>query len=181
MHGLEGVGAGMRVAIDVGCWPGGGDSIGHLIRELGVTHVFGFDPHPETPKLNGEEYGGALVWTFRHAAHERDGHIGWRKSGYGSYTTREKKAPQVATVDLAAFIKKLIAVQDEKGEPVEYLALKLDCEGDEFPILRHLIATGIIHVLDLLWVEWHGNDLVRKELLEWVDDNTDIEVHEWTM
>lgn len=171
----------MRVAIDVGCWPGGGDSIGHLIRELGVTHVFGFDPHPETPKLAGDEVDGALVWTFRSAAHEREGYIGWRKSGYGSYTTRENRAPQVPTIDIAAFIKTLVETQDEKKEPVEWLALKLDCEGDEFPILRHLIDTGVIHVIDLLWVEWHGNELVQRELLEWIDKHTDIEVAEWTM
>lgn len=171
----------MRVAIDIGCWPGGFDSIRHLIKELKVDRVFGFDPHPDTPVYAGDEIDGALVWTYRQAASDKDGTVGWRQSGWGSYTTNEPGATQVPSIDIAEFVMKLLRAQDEKQDEVNYLAMKLDCEGDEFPILRHLIATGVIETIDLLWVEWHGNDPTRHELEEWITENTECEIAEWTL
>ncbi len=171
----------MKVAIDVGCWPGGFDSISYLIDELKVDKLIGFDPHPETPIYKGNKIKGAKVWTYRSAAHTRDGFIGWRQSGWGSYTTGEESAPQVPMVDFAAFLKKLIESAEDTDREIEWLAVKLDIEGDEFPLLRHLIDTGVINVIDLLWVEWHGNDGSRKALTEWIEQHTKCELHEWTL
>ena len=35
--------------------------------------------------------------------------------------------------------------------------LKLDCEGAEYPLLEHLLDTGVAKRVDLLLIEWHAH------------------------
>ena len=37
----------------------------------------------------------------------------------------------------------------------DYVILKVDIEGAEFDLLRHIISNGLLHLIDILAVEWH--------------------------
>lgn len=53
----------------------------------------------------------------------------------------------IGVTDLSKFIEKL--------EDREYLLVKMDIEGSEYPVLRHLIKEGTISKIDDLYVEFH--------------------------
>ena len=71
-------------------------------------------------------------------------------------------------------------VDTEEGrvwlEPPPEIILKLDCEGSEYDLLRHLIKTGADTMLKLAWIEWHAPDRGR----ELIEGEIACEIREWT-
>jgi FkbM family methyltransferase len=63
---------------------------------------------------------------------------------------------EVTCIDLAAFIQRL---------PRGLLVLKLDIEGAEFTVVRHLLATDTMKLVNVLVVEWHDK-LMKSESVE---------------
>jgi FkbM family methyltransferase len=77
------------------------------------------------------------------------------------YTPSKSAAVKVTTFSLADFI-----ITQSLRYPV--IVLKLDVEGAEYQILRHLIATNAVRLLSHLYVEFHAEDVaspLREQLL----------------
>eukprot|EP00002_Diphylleia_rotans_P001963 TRINITY_DN11197_c0_g1_i1.p1 TRINITY_DN11197_c0_g1~~TRINITY_DN11197_c0_g1_i1.p1 ORF type:complete len:243 (-),score=60.40 TRINITY_DN11197_c0_g1_i1:297-1025(-) len=42
--------------------------------------------------------------------------------------------------------------------PRDFVILKMDIEGAEFPVIRQLIAEGLLPMVDVMAIEWHNNN-----------------------
>ena len=176
----------MTVVIDVGCARyGGAQSLEHLVAEFDPVMVYGFDPSNEIVASAGADWSrvnpnelryltpsGCGVVLEQKAAWIHDGTIGYRADGLGSWVTDLQGAPQVECVDMAIFIQDI-----HDNVPQEEIVLKLDCEGSEYEILRHLINKGVDKLLTLAWVEWHSPDRGRAR----IEEEISCEVVEWRL
>ena len=140
------------------------------------------------------EVDGCRVIVQGRAAWTHDGEIGYREDGLNSWVTDLKDAPRVPCFDLATFIYQ-IAYKDMLREPPPMLPLtpldlkmprpqpselpeiilKIDAEGSEYDLLRHLIGTGADRLLKLAWVEWHEPDHGRAK----IEEEIVCEIVEW--
>jgi len=77
-----------------------------------------------------------------------------RRVGRTAKSDRDKaicdrpRAETVATIDLAAFVSKKM----QQGDRV---LMKMDIEGAEGTVLRHLLDSGVACHLEALYLEWH--------------------------
>ncbi len=156
------------IVIDIGCARYGGDySIERLIEEFKPTWLYGFDPVEPLGRAYTEgsttvfinANGAAAGWTY-------DGEIGFREDGLNSWVTEVKGAPQVPCFDLARFIV---------GLDANDIVLKIDAEGSEYDLLKHLMASGADALLALAWIEWHQPDRGRKL----IEEHIACEIREW--
>jgi FkbM family methyltransferase len=98
-----------------------------------------FNPEKTNPKYGGNQDGeGSTFMTLEN----------WRikipsNPGAGDFID----SYIVDVTDLSKFIENL--------EDREYLLIKMDIEGSEYPVLRHLIKEGTISKIDDLYVEFH--------------------------
>lgn len=161
------------IVIDVGCAKHGGDySIERLIQEFSPVILYGFDPAADFTHMLWEE-NGCTVAVSREAAWTWDGTVGFTVAGLGGHV--DKDGQPTKCVDLARFISEL-----PDGEEV---ALKIDAEGGEYPLLEHLIATGTDRRLKMVWVEWHPkaarvNSLPDPRRVK-IEKALSCEVHQW--
>ena len=115
------------------------------------------------PNILFNEYCSDLI---NSAAWIYDGEITWFQFGYSGGSTldtqkasilrnrkpfkQEVKDEQVNSVicfDIDKYIK-----QFKKND---YIILKLDIEGAEYKVLKHMIENGSIDFIDELFIEWH--------------------------
>jgi FkbM family methyltransferase len=163
------------IVIDVGCARYGGDySIERLIEEFSPDVLYGFDPNPAVT-VTGEALAtredrttkiildNSAAWTY-------DGEIGYVDDGLNSWITERHEEPRVPCFDLARFIRDL----PQESE----IVLKIDAEGAEYELLRHLIGTGTDSLLKLAWVEWHGSPTSRSDRA-WIEAEIGCELAEW--
>lgn len=138
------------IAIDVGCSPKGGDSIGLIIRENRPERLYGFDPSPAVEPVVGDSVvDGVPVHVEPVAAWTYDGELHWIPYGYGTVSVENVEGSIVVPcIDLARFIV-------EELPPTEPILLKLDCEGGEYRLLPHLLDKGLGERLEAVWIEWH--------------------------
>jgi FkbM family methyltransferase len=66
-----------------------------------------------------------------------------------------KSGQDVECIDFSEFILKNFTQND-------YIVCKMDIEGAEYEIIRHLHETGALSYFDILYVEWHNHILHRK-------------------
>lgn len=155
------------VAIDIGAaWHGGPDSW-ELLMEFKPHTIYGFDPALEPRMFIHEgtrvELSDKAAWTYY-------GWVLFSGHGFGGHVTAEQHAGDrsVRCFDLAAFILSL------GDEPI---VLKMDCEGAEYPLLRHLIDKDATRSIWKIWVEWHKPRRGMKKIMEAID----CEWAEWTL
>lgn len=155
--------------IDVGAFPHRHEvSVEPLIERFNPDRLFAFDPYPEQP-VGVFQVGRTLVVSDRVAAWTRDGLTelavvagdrAWDSTVMTEKNTRGEWDGQVVGVgcfDLAAWIdRKLYG---------DRIVLKLDCEGAEYPLLEHLLETGVADRIELLLVEWHAHRMVGSDLV----------------
>ena len=149
----------MRTFVDLGAY--NGDTIeqffnwGHLLGDPRDFKIYAFEPNPEhwsALKTLALQKGNMTI--SPKAAWTEDGTADFSVYGIGSTLMRSKNTwdkgniIQVDCFDFSQWIR-----QFEK----EFLIVKMDIEGSEFPILRKLIADKTIHYIDHLWVEMHPN------------------------
>jgi FkbM family methyltransferase len=92
--------------------------------------------------LNREDGDGSTLFRHKLTRHE-----GW-------YGELDRHSPiKVAAIDLSAWLR-------THCRPGDYVILKLDVEGAEYPLLRKMIRDGTIDLIDELLIEWHW-DRVR--------------------
>lgn len=143
----------MSVVVDLGCYPHQDiDSIGILADRYQPRLLLGFDPLAQ-PELFRR--GDTVVMTVPLAAWTRSGTVGFQEAGIDS-SVSNMGGQTVGCFDLAD----LLAAFDG-----EQLVVKMDVEGAEYPLLEHLHAENADARLDLLIVEWHGDDDERDRLL----------------
>jgi hypothetical protein len=159
--------------IDVGCARYGNDySIERLIEEFHPDVVYGFDPSDEIVATAAEDWErighdlrfltpeGVGVILEQKAAWTYSGKIGYRADGLNSWISDMKDAPRVPCFDLSRFILDL-------AEKHARIVLKIDAEGSEYDLLKHLMVTGADQFLELAWIEWHepnrGRHVIEEE------------------
>lgn len=167
------------IVIDVGCARYGNDySIERLIEEFHPTRVYGFDPnqgfdeYPWVMRLDGPTgpTTATIVDIQKKAAWLYEGTVGFQSDGLNSWVTEMDGAPKVPCFDLADFIFAKWKVSFARGYEGEFermeeeIVLKIDAEGSEYDLLRHLINKGADKLLKLAWVEWHEPDRGRAEI-----------------
>ena len=138
-----------KIVIDVGCARYGGDySIERLIEKFEPDVLYGFDPAWEDsmyePIINVYKTD---VIVSREVAWIRNGQVRFMLDGLNGQVGDADFWPLVRCMDLARFIRRFPTADE--------IILKLDCEGSEYDLLEHLIATGTDERLSLAWVEWH--------------------------
>lgn len=151
--------------IDVGCAAHGPNrSVSRLARMFRPSYLLGLDPHP-TIRTRNQTVSGVPVRILSVAAWTYDGEVGYVENGTRSRIDRGYGTP-VRCVDLARLVSELTPV-----------VVKLDVEGGEYTLLRHLIDREVDELVDVLLVEWHEPDDGAAEILErW----SGAEVREWT-
>lgn len=151
----------MTVVIDVGCARWGGDySVERLIEEYEPDVVYGFDPAKDVAKAMPRPLmANITVALHRAAAWTFDGQVGYREDGLNSWITELKGAPQVRCVDIARVVREVAPGHMD-------VILKIDAEGSEYDLLRHLMVTGADQLLTLAVVEWHEPDRGRALIEE---------------
>lgn len=124
--------------------------------------VYGFDPQPDIAKLIAD-----LVelpnFTFIPAGIGiKDETVPFYKNektkdqGASIFKGRRQKI-QTVEVQLINFIDWLRVMFTDN----DYIVLKLDIEGSEFPLLEKLMETGMIEWIDELYVEFHPKAIKR--------------------
>jgi FkbM family methyltransferase len=134
------------IVIDIGAMERDSEeSINLLARRFLPDLLFAFDPDPQF------EEG---IWNIGPTRVVASQMCGWIKRGtvpvfFDGITTRVVTQAQsthfVASFDVSDLIRLL-------PQP---LVLKLDCEGSEYAILRHISRQHTDKLLELVLVEWH--------------------------
>lgn len=159
-----------HIYIDVGAYDG--DSIKYFMtarRGLPVAadefELYAFEPNPAFAKKLGrlqKRYPNLLTVSTDAA---------WVADGTHEFALDQSKTPlgstlmaskhdiwnanpivTVTTFDLDAFIRQFAG---------DYIIVKMDIEGAEFPICEKLLATGTIELIAQLWVELHPNKVTE--------------------
>lgn len=147
------------IVVDIGsAEQGPEESVRKLIERFRPDALFGFDPQNGT-RGNGS-YLRTPIFLSSMAAWIYDGTVGFELSGITSGIPGDgprTNEPLLATpcFDLANFLKVLLSMG-----PV---TLKLDCEGAEYPLLRHLRREDVDSRLDRVLVEWHTGTEVHGD------------------
>lgn len=145
----------IQTVIDVGCATyDQEDSILFLVDEFRPRFLIGFDPAADNDLWRQDD---TAVMTFKAAAWTRNGQVPYLGSGSRARVVDDPDLPDEPTrcFDLARIV-----------EAFAPAVLKIDAEGAEYTLLRHLIDTGADKLLQLAWVEWHGDRGDEREALE---------------
>lgn len=136
--------------IDAGaCDWGEEESINRLRLTYRPAAILAFDPAPAASPFWSESREGTLI-TFRRAAlwtHSRGAFL--RGAGTTAHVSDDPPGTRISTVDVAKEI-------ELAHWHYSRVILKLDIEGGEYPILDYLRGLGVLHTLDEVLVEWHG-------------------------
>lgn len=170
------------IYIDLGCYDG--TTINefkrwrHLVNIDSEWKIYGFDPNPRFydtwKKIPNATIEAKAAWIF-------DGKIEFtlrpENAPFGSTVMREKVdwgMGEILTVECFDFSKWL------KQFELDYVIIKCDCEGAEFPILTKMIKDGTDLIPDQTFVEWHDTKLSSETNKNWIMDNYRSELIEWS-
>lgn len=174
------------VVIDVGMNIGAASM--YFLNSSKVKRVYGYEPFPETYKkaeTNLSEYNKdanrlrIFKWGWsdrnevRKVKYNPDLSCGMSTmSDIESFAEKNYKKLRLLNIDKDTYInvevhKASDVVSGICGENPECnIVLKLDCEGEEYNIIRQLDESGYLKVFSLIMLEWHykGNDNLIKIL-----------------
>lgn len=143
-----------------------GSSIELFIQQYPGAHEFeihSFEPHPEMFKeLSSKATESVKVYKLALSDKEGNADFFLSKTTFGSTLNESKQTGgigrngkiNVKTVDLSSFLVENFTQED-------YIVLKLDIEGAEYPVLSKLINTGTIKYINKLYGEWHQHKLAN--------------------
>jgi len=112
-----------------------------------------YAPHPEVELLSAAAWMKNGTIRFRGSKHGggsgrvEEGSKAIKLSGQAK-KVMDASAAAVQAIDLADFLRRRVAEQD-------FLVLKMDVEGAEYTLVPYLIAQGVTHLIDEMFVELH--------------------------
>ena len=168
-----------KIFLDAGAL--NGCSVKKFTQYFPDFEIFSFDPNPYLCHhfigLNTHHYPVA-VWTTNKKIpfylDERD------FDGSSVYKHKKNivggKQIEVDAIDLDAFIRK-------NFKPTDFIILKMDIEGAEYPVLSKLVETRTILYINELLIEWHYKKINHSEyehnlLVEKLKE-LNIPMHKW--
>lgn len=147
------------IFVDIGAY--NGDTIqqfynwGHLLGDPHEFKIYAFEPNPiHKEALETLEKQKKNLTVSNKAAWVTNGKIEFTVDDIGSTVMKSKKnwgKGEIIEVECFDFSEWL------QNNADEFVIVKMDCEGAEFPILERLIADNTIELIDMLWVEMHPN------------------------
>ncbi len=176
----------MKILID--CGANRGQSVEQFRKLFPADHtefvIYCFEPHIEAAaKIDLAPNHGAV---FAKAAGTADGRVDFfpGPSTLGSTLYGDKitgsissEPVKVPAVDLSQFLK-------DKSRPDDYVVLKLNVEGAEYPILRRMLVDGTLALIDRLYVAWHHakipsiNEATHEQLVAEIEQ-TGLVCEDW--
>jgi FkbM family methyltransferase len=161
-----------------------GNSIEMFLRQYPNSHefeIYSFEPHPQMFKQLATKKSNTIK-VFEQALSDQEGVADFFLSStpFGSTLNSSKTTGRIGesgkisvkTVDLSKFIS-------ENFKPDDFIILKLDIEGGEYPVLSQLLRTGVVTYINKLYGEWHQHKLKNVTLVEHnklVEDLKEIEL-----
>ena len=166
-----------------------GESIYRAKQQFGLdTIVIAFEPIPPFAERLQEIYSNdptvtiqnSLVWN---AYEEKTFHLSKDITDGSSILDSINDVSEDFSIKLPAFdLSDWIKTTFTNGE---YLILKLDIEGAEYPVLKKMIDDGTINMISELWGEWHDMKITdpdikqtAQEIYEYLKANN-IEFKQW--
>lgn len=174
---------GRSIYIDFGA--NAGDTIAAHLASTRVDHCWGFEPNPTLAQALRERFAAQAVEIVEMAAWIGSGilplYLGHPLSStivsgkvalenHPQYAIGYKRSVDVATVDTATWLYGHVRRDDT-------VTVKMDIEGAEYPVLRRLLETGAIDLIDELRCEFHAErfpayQAVHEQLVEDVASRT---------
>lgn len=165
-----------KVFID--CGANMGQSISLFARkwkDASGYEVHSFEPNPKLkePILNtAKKYGLNNFYYHDEAIFDTDGEANFYVGGYDAVgsslesgkTIKVKEIIKVKTINLSRWIVESFSKDD-------YIILKIDIEGSEYKVMKHLFDTGAIQYVDEIYLELHSDNKIK------IDDGLKNEVN----
>jgi len=156
----------MKIFIDLGAY--NGDTIKLAMKKYpDFDRYIGFEPAPslyKKAKRRLKKYSkvkmrmlaasitssktAKLFLNYRRGA---KGILGSGSTLCGTKTSgniNKKITVTVRTIDFAEYLRDNFSIDD-------FIVLKVDIEGTEYPLFKHLVTTGAISYVDKIYCEWH--------------------------
>ena len=178
----------MNIFIDLGAFDG--DTIKEFLKWQYITgkkdwKIYGFEPNPDCiDQINWLNNNYSNVNIYNKAA--------WNCKDSIEFTVRPKSTPlgstaikakrdwgqgqviRVAAIDFSEWLKENVKKKD-------YVIVKCDIEGSEYPVLKKVIDDGNDKLIDLIMVEWHDSK-IRSNLPKqrgYIDETFKDRLKEW--
>lgn len=154
----------MKIFINLGSFKGDPSPPGFEVIEI--------DPQGDTPgviKKAAWIFDGQTEFNFRPV-----------EDPFGSTAQPDKKdwGNDVKLVDCFDFSKWL-----KQFNPSDYIILKMDIEGSEFPILEKMITDGTDSLVNELQIEWHDQKMTNPKAYalkkQYILEHLSCPVKEW--
>jgi FkbM family methyltransferase len=182
-----------HVYIDLGTYDG--DTLKDFMKRTDLSvkpeqfEIHCFEPNPDLLKkviMTIKNYPTASIAFLPWAAWIKDGVLPFAKdtteTPMGSTLMSGKRSiwDTMPHVDVIAFDFPSWVLQFAS----DYVIVKMDIEGAEYPILENMLLDGTISLIDQLWCEFHPNKVVEytsdynSRLIERIR-NAGVELIEW--
>lgn len=176
----------MNIFIDLGCY--NGDTILEFYQRKGIDHesfnIYAFDPNPTFKRIWDKLNKSFPNVTFSNKAayidnEKREFTVDRSRLSYGSTLEKSKKNWGIGEIieaecfDFSEWIKQFSN---------DYVIVKMDIEGAEFPVLEKMLKDGTLKYMNQLWVEVHPNKVrnytttYSNDLIERVRKHTEVEL-----
>ena len=95
--------------------------------------------------------------------------------------TMDKVTSPIAAIDFSGFLA-------ERFNQDDFIVVKMDIEGAEYPVLEKIIADGHLNYINLLFVEFHSQYLSPTPEKDWIEthqkvvqelDEKNLEYYDW--
>jgi len=154
----------MNVYIDIGCYDG--DTVREFRNWGKMLHddweIYAFDPNPRF-QAKWNKMTNEHTHFERKAAHNYNGEVDFTlrpvNAPYGSTIMREKRdwgMGEVLTAKCFDFSQWIKRFADD------FVIVKFDAEGAEFPILNKMIDDGTYNIMDIALIEWHDGKMTGE-------------------
>lgn len=176
------------IYVDLGCYNGDTILAFYQRRKLPVNHdkfkIYAFDPNPNFKHIWRKLRKSFPNVTFSNKAGYIDSKVhrftvDLNRLAYGSTLEKSKvnwgngQIIKVQCFDFSNWIKRF---------KNDYLIVKMDIEGSEFPILRKMLKDDTVKYMNQLWVEVHPNKVREytsedsNKLIEQLRQHTQVEI-----
>lgn len=152
----------MNVYIDLGCHDGKTVEEFRNWRKLAFPfmkewEIYAYDPNPEVKK-KWDIIKDENTFFFQQAVWIKAGEFDFALDGQGSTLMKGKKGAWDGEVIKVRAIN-IMNILEQFCE--DFVVVKMDTEGAEFPVLNKLLDDGTIDIIDVLLVEFHPNKVVE--------------------